>query len=93
MNALLRIFLFCLVLLLLSGCGSAYYSGGAGYYGGSRYYRSSWDYDHDYRSRVNRYYNRADVRRAVHRNAVRREAVRRGVRPAHRVRPARVRRR
>ncbi len=85
----LRLSLIFLLSALLSGCGSGYYSGSSRhYYGGSRYYRSSWDYDDYYRSRVNHYYNRNEVRRAV-----RREAVRRGARPVHRTRPVRVRRR
>ena len=99
MKKLLRLFLLFLPVLLLSGCGSAYYSGSSRhYYGGSRHYRSSWDYDDYYRSRVNRYYNRNEVRRAVQREtvrrgAVRREAVRRGARPVQRSRPVRVRHR
>lgn len=49
-----------LLLVILSGCSSTGYSGGASYH-----YNNSWEYDNYYRAGVNNYYNRAEVRENV----------------------------
>ena len=60
MTPILYMLFATLLMIVITGCSSTGYSGGASYN-----HRNTWEYDNYYRSGANRHYNRSEARKNV----------------------------